>query len=263
MKATISIWKDLRTPQLCLRERWICLQEFCRSICLKPRLSLFNKYTAPLQPQARTNMENRWSFDEFAEVPFLYPCGEHIGMFMQCTRRRLWSNLLDLKKCAFFSLHHAGCWFLMHSHFFQERMTDALAISALGALSTGFAGSLSTAPGMKYVMKNCYHIRGWKLGLTNPSVDLNEYIWHGKRQSYVHFKDLLLSLEKSNFGHPSLGIATIISILQTYRTSISSGWCNFAQPSKNWKGEPFPTKVQQWPIFRQWRPELNALFKIT
>lgn len=41
-------------------------------------------------------MENR-SFDKFAEVPFLYPCGEHIGMFMQCTRRRLWSNLLDSK----------------------------------------------------------------------------------------------------------------------------------------------------------------------
>ena len=35
--------------------------------------------------------------------------------------------------------------------------------------------------------------------------------------------DLLLSLEESNFGHPSLGIAPIISILQTYRKSISTG----------------------------------------
>ena len=55
-------------------------------------------------------------------------------------------------------------------------MTDALAISALGALSTGFAGSLSTVPGMKYIMKNCYHIRGWKSGiklsLSNPRAPL-------------------------------------------------------------------------------------------
>ena len=31
--------------------------------------------------------------------------------------------------------------------------------------------------------------------------------------------DLLLSLEESNFGHPSLGIATIIRILQAYRNT--------------------------------------------
>ena len=74
-------------------------------------------------------------------------------------------QLVWIQKNVYFSVHHAGCLFLTQSHFFQERMTDALAISALGALSTGFAGSLSTAPGMKYVMKNCYHIRGWKLGI--------------------------------------------------------------------------------------------------
>lgn len=63
--------------------------------------------------------------------------------------------------------------------------------------------------------------------------------------------DLLLSLEKSNFGHPSLGIATIISILQTYRKSISSGWCNFAQPSKNRKGVPNSVQPGKGSHFRQ------------
>ena len=88
-----------------------------RALDFRLRLSLFNKYTAPLEPCCPSwEAVIPWSFSEpfftrfplyniivlrynnlhfyITEVSFLYPPCEHVGLFVQCTGWCLRSNLI-------------------------------------------------------------------------------------------------------------------------------------------------------------------------
>ena len=199
MKATVPFGKICVPPSFAWEN-----VGFAKSFVGRFAWSSGSRCSTSIQPRRNLKLGRTWRTDEaltnLPRFPFFTLVANTLGCLCNALAG-VYEATCWMQKIARFSVHHAGCLFLMQSHFFQERMTDALAISALGALSTGFAGSLSTAPGLKYVMKNCYHIRGWKLGinlsLANPcaplkvEVDLDGYVWHGKRQSYLHFKDNL------------------------------------------------------------------------